>query len=114
MAAIDGAADVVGLHFVEGGHIVGGIEHVLEFAHQFVVVPGLGDEVGGSALQSANSQVDIGVGGDEHHGQFGMMLADSTKPEETVLPGVDTDGEVHIEQHEVDHLLVQDGEHRIG
>ena len=73
--------------------------------HQFVVVPGLGDEVGGTVLQSLHGQAHIGVGSQQYDRRLRVLLADGAKPEESLVAVVHAEGEVHVEQHDVDGLL---------
>ena len=107
MAFIHYLPDVIVLEIFQGCHFRVVVDGVLEHPYQFVIIPGLGDEIGGSAFQSLDGKLHIGKGGDEHHGDVGMEPAEGAEPEQAVLTAVYAEREVHVEQDEIYLLLLQ-------
>ena len=107
MAFIHNLPDVVVLEVLQGYHFRVVVDGVLEHSCQFVIIPGFGYEIGGSAFQSLDGKLHIGKGGDEYHGDVGVEPAEGAEPEQTVLPAVYAKREVHVEQDNIHLLLLQ-------
>ena len=105
MTVVDGAADMFCFYLVETDNLTLHVEHILQFTHQFVVVPRLHDKVGSTALQSSDGQRYICISRQQHHRHLRMVLADGAQPEQSLLSAVHAEGEVHVEQHDVNGLL---------
>ena len=105
MTVVDGTTDMLFLHLVKTDDLILHVEHIFQFTHQVVVIPGLGDEVGSTVFQSLDSQVDIGIGSQQYDRRLRMLLTDGPKPEQSFVAAIDTEGEVHVEQHYVDRML---------
>ena len=52
VAFIHDLPDVIVLKIFQGCHFRIVVDGILEYPYQFVIIPGLGDEIGGSAFQS--------------------------------------------------------------
>ena len=74
---------------------------------ELLVVPRLDHEVRGSLLDAAHGQVDVGVGGEEHHGQGGREPFDLVQPVEALVAVVDARREVHVQQQHVPRAFPQ-------
>lgn len=107
VAFIHNLPDVVVLEVLQGCHFRVVVDGVLEHSYQFVIIPGFGDEIGGSAFQSLDGKLHIGKGGDKYHGDVGVEPAEGAEPEQTVLSAVYAKREVHVEQDEIYLLLLQ-------
>ena len=78
--------------FVTGGRQSG---------HQFLVVPGLHDEVERPFLHSLHRQLDIGISGKQNHFHLRHYLLDFSGPEQAFVAGVDACVEVHVQKHHI-------------
>ena len=107
MAFIHDLPDVIVLEVLQGCHFRIVVDGVLEYPYQFVIIPGFGDEIGGSAFQSLDGKLHIGKGGDEYHGDVGVEPVEGAEPEQTVLAAVYAEREIHVEQDEIHLLLLQ-------
>ena len=85
------------------GFIPGRSEHL----DQFVIVPGLHDEVEGPTLHPFHRQGDIGISGKEHYFHFGGHLLDLPGPIQSLVARVDAGVEVHVQQHHIRPELLQ-------
>ncbi len=94
-----------GLH----GLVPGGGER----CHQFFVVPGLDDEIEGSAFHPFHRQGDIGISRKEDHFHLRSHFLDFSGPVEAFVAGVDAGREVHVQEHHVRAELLQ-GCHQRG
>ena len=93
------------LHLVETDNFILHVEYILQLVYQFIVVPRLSDEVGSTVLQSLDRQVHVGVGRQQDDRRLRMLLMDGPKPEESFVAVVDSQREVHVEEHQIDSLL---------
>ena len=107
VAFIHDLPDVIVLEIFQGCHFRIVVDGVLEHPYQFVIIPGLGNEIGGSAFQSLDGKLHVGKGGDEYHGDVGVEPAEGAEPEQAVLTAVYAEREVHVEQDEIYLLLLQ-------
>ena len=69
------------------------------------VFPRLDHEIGGAALHRLDRQVDVAVGGDQHHGGLWVEPQDLAEPAQALGAFVGADGEVHVEQDRVEAPL---------
>ena len=76
MAVIHHTLHVVALQFVQRLYLLSLIHCILQRAQQLVVVPRLGNEVGGACLEALHRQLHVGIGCDEHHGQLRMQMSE--------------------------------------
>ena len=72
-----------------------------EGRHQLLVVPGLDNEVEGSALHPFHGQLNVGIGGEEDDFHVGCHLLDFPGPVEPFVARIDGRREVHIQEHHV-------------
>ena len=75
--------------------------------HQFLVVPRLYDEVECSPFHPFHSQLDIGIGCEEHHLHIGSHLLQLRSPVQTLVARIDGRVEIHIQQHHIRTELFQ-------
>jgi hypothetical protein len=80
-------------------------QRAVDGGHQARIVPGLGDEIAGAALERFDRQRHVGIGGQRDHG--GRMRERAQAVEHGQAFGaVDAAGrEVQVEQHHVGHAL---------
>ena len=65
------------------------------------VIPGLGDEVCGTALQSPYCFISIGVGSHEDDDSLCIAVQDVLQPLEALLSADSIACEIHIQQHHI-------------
>ena len=90
---------LTGFPFVQGGTYL---------PDQVIVVPGFQYEIGSSTLQRLDSQFDIPVGCQHDNRQSRCDLLYAAEPEKPFVAGIDSGGEIHIQQDEIDRPAVQD------
>lgn len=87
---------------------------VAQGGDQPFVVPGLDHEIDRPVAHGPHRQVDVGIGGEEHHLDVGPVALDLLQPVEPFVAGVDPGREVHVEQHDVHRLPAQGRYQLIG
>ena len=78
------------------------------------VVPGLLDEVAGTAAHGVHGQVNAGPCGHQDHGQAAVLLADRVEQLQTFRAGGGVARVVQIDQQSVVVTLLQAVEHQRG
>ena len=73
------------------------------------VVPGFHHEVGGAFLDRLDGEVEPAIGSHQDDAGGGGSALDDLEPVETLLPGGHSHHEVHVEQDDVEVLILQKG-----
>jgi len=71
---------------------------------QALVVPGLGQVVGGAGLYQVDRRIEMGPGGEQDHRQVRMARADFAEQGHAFLARGGVGGEVHVLDHQVDAI----------
>ena len=74
------------------------------------VVPGLLDEVARAAAHCLDSQLDVGPGRHDHHGQRAVERLNAREQIEALLARSRVTGVIEVHQHDVEFVLLQCGE----
>ena len=78
-----------------------------------LVVPWLHHEVCGTLAHPCHGQLDVGVCGEEHHGEIRMLTLDFAEPVEALVACVKSSGEVHVKQHDLRAALFDLSQQRV-
>ena len=92
----------------------GKFQQVLHRRHQLVVVPRLGEVVGGAGLDQFHRGFEVRPGGQQDDRQVRMALADRPEQCHAFLARGGVGGEVHVLHHEVDFFAPEQREPRLG
>ncbi len=85
----------------------GQFQQVVDRGQQLGVVPGFGDVIGRAGLDQAHRAAQMRPGGEQDHGQVRMTLTQLGKQRLAFFAGGGIGGEVHVLDHQIERLLVQ-------
>ena len=109
MAFVNHLAHMFFFHLFQRYDLGIGIDGILQYTDKFVVIPRLSDEINGTTLQSFDSKFHICVCSHQYNRNIRMAAMNCLHPQQSLLSIINAKGEVHIEQNDVNCLLLQCG-----
>src|SRR5690606_31949933 len=86
---------------------LGQFQQVVDRGQQLGVLPGFGQVVGGTGLDQLHRALQVGPGGQQDHRQVRVPLADGREQRPALVAGGGICGEVHVLDHQVHRLALQ-------